>query len=488
MFSTIFSVCFIVFAVLFAAIGALISRKRHWSKVLAKTVLTVISAVLAFVLTSIFVPIISEALFEPIKAMLEGGALGEIFEVIPSAHDALLMFIYVIVAPIFFIVVFAILKIVLSLTLYRPVAMLCLVIAGAIKKEKYSNEVITQKQQKASVSSIIMGTVCSLLAYIIFLIPVAETAATTSYVGKSITKEGMSYELFDGLSDNVGTYVIRGVGSPIWRGTTRFNINGESISAATETHFIANFVKALVEISSDDVDTVRNSATTFRSISALAPKTSLIPRFTSEFINAANDEWLNGNDFVGIPMPSLATNSESDIIKTFLECLDNSTPDTMREDLSVLLNVMAVVAENAEFNDSGSIDMSSILEDKDVISKFSVELLQSPRLSPAMNMFVKDHMEASNTYIELPDKDSEEHKTLVNDLYTIYKQEVTDTTDEESLNRLADALGKSLAQNDIIVEEHEQIALASTFIAEFGDGENLTTEQVSDLIEDYRAK
>ena len=491
MFSAIFSTCFLLFAALFVTIGILRARKRHWSVSLAKAILTVLSAVLAFVLTSLLVPVISGALVEPVKAILNATPIADIFTQIPSAKDAMLMLTYTLVAPVFFLLVFTIFKTVLPLALYRPVAKLCLIIAGAIAKKDahhFDNVDLKEKQEKACPASMVIGAVCSLLAYIVFLIPVTSTVSTAATLGKTISNEGIVYEVCDSLTDNVGSDVVGFVGTPVWRATTSFNINGEKVSAATETYFIANFVSGVVEISSSDIDTVRGSAATFRGISAYCEKTSLVPRFCSEFINAANDEWLNGGEFIGISMPSLSTSGDSDIIRTLLECLDNSTPETMKEDLAALLNVMAIIAEHAEFDKSGVIDMASILEDTDVISAFSVELLASPRLAPAMNSFVMDHIKSANAYIDLPDKNSKDYTNLVDGLFNTYKNEVTDSTDEESLNRLAVALGATLAENGVQVKEHEQLALAATFIGEFGSGEDLTPAQVSDFIEDFRAQ
>ncbi len=492
MFSTIFSVCFLFFAVLFIGLGALISRKRHWSKALAKMILSIISAVLAFLLTSLVVPTIGNTLLETILTTLDGSSVAELLTEIPSAHDTLLVFMDMLIAPIFFIVVFAILKPILCLALYRPVAKLCLIIAGAIKKENYPSDVITKKQQKVSAISIALGAVCSMLVYITFLIPVTETAVTVATIGKAIDNEGIVYEVSESLTDNVGTAVVHTVGAPVWKAATHFSVNEETVSVATETHFIATFVEALGEISSQDADAVHHSAETFRELSKLCPETSLVPRFCSEFINAADEKWLNGDDFMGIEMPTLSigagSSGDNNILKTFLECLNGSTTETMKEDLAVLLKSMAVIAENAKLDESGHIDMAPILENKDIISAFSVELLQSPRLAPAMNVFIKNHMKNTNTYIELPGKESQEYTDLVDGILNTYKKEVGDVVNAESLDKLSNAIGDTLAENGVYLEEHERIAIASTFIGEFGDGQELTPEEVSDFIEEYRAQ
>ncbi len=490
MFSTIFSVCFVVFAILFALPGILKARKRHWSEALVRIVLTVVSAILAFVLTSAFTSMISDALLEPAKSVLVDTAAAELLEEIPSIKDVVLLVLNTVITPILFILIFVIVKFLILVIFARLLTKLCLTIAGAISKKDYVSEIYDKKRRKFSPTSAALGVVCGLMAYLMILIPIVETATVASSIGKSITTEGTVYEVSDALSNNVATYVVHPVGAPIWNKFARGTVNGEKIVIEKEVHFIAVFVNGLTEITSKDTNTVRHSAEIFRSMGPLCAEIKFIPRFTSELVNAASSHWLNGENFAGIPMPSLPTSGNTqgndNIIATFLECLDASTPETMKEDLVTILNVLAIIAENATLDEAGSINMASILENKAIISKFSVELLQSPRLAPAMNMFVKNHMEASDSYIELPDKESEEYSNLVNNLLTNYKQNVGDTVNENSLDNLSVAIGEALTENGVILEEHEHVAIASTFIAEFGDGEDLTAEEVSNFIEQYR--
>ena len=488
MFSTIFSICFVVFGILFMLPGILKARKRHWSEALVRIILTLVSAVVTFVLTSAFAPIITEAILEPITSMLNGTPIEGLLAELPSAKDALLLVISAVVTPIFFIVVFAVLKFILLVCFSRLIAKLSLKIAGKIlKKDLVGNKFDKKKPKKFSPTSAALGALCGLLAFFVFLIPVVETAATVSSVGKSVTSKGTFYDVSDGLQNNVATYIVHPVGAPLWAGFTRDTISGDKIYVEKEVNYISTFISALMQISSGDQETVRASATTFRTVSALTESTTFVPRFSAEFINAANSHWLNGGTFVGISMPSLSTSggSNNNIIATFLECLDNSTPETMKVDLAVIMNTLAVIAENATL-EGGSINMASILENKAVISKFSVELLQSPRLAPAMNIFVKNQMETANTYIDLPDKESEDYKKLVTSLRDKYKQNVGDSVTEDSLDNLAVAIGEALDERGVYLEEHEHVALASTFIAEFGDGEDLTDEEVAEFIEQYR--
>ena len=486
MFSTIFSLCFVFFGILFMLPGILKARKRHWSEALVRIVLTLISGVITFVLTSIFVPMITEAILEPITSSLNGSDLEGLLTELPSAKDALLLVMSLVVTPVFFLVVFVILKFILLVSFSRLLAKLSLKIAGKIaKKDFVGNNFDKKKPKKFSPLSAALGALCGFLGFFILLIPIVETTLTVAVVGKTVASKGVFYEVSDGFQNNVATYVVHPVGAPVWAGLTRDAESGDKIYIEKEALFITSFVTGLSEISSGNQATVRKSAETFRSTGALIEKTTFVPRFCAEFINAANGHWNKGEDFAGISRPKLSMGN-SDIMETFLDCLNNSTTETMKVDLAVMMNVLAVIAENAKLDD-GAIDMSSILEDKAIISKFSVELLQSPRLAPAMNTFVKNQMEASNSYIELPDQDSEEYKELVSNIGSRYMAAIKGSAmNEDTLDNLATAVGEALAENGVELEEHEHVAIASTLYAEFGDTDNLTDEEVAEFIEQYR--
>ena len=166
MFSTIFSLCFVFFGILFMLPGILKARKRHWSEALVRIVLTLISGVITFVLTSIFVPMITEAILEPITSSLNGSDLEGLLTELPSAKDALLLVMSLVVTPVFFLVVFVILKFILLVSFSRLLAKLSLKIAGKIaKKDFVGNNFDKKKPKKFSPLSAALGALCGFLGF-----------------------------------------------------------------------------------------------------------------------------------------------------------------------------------------------------------------------------------------------------------------------------------------------------------------------------------
>ena len=421
---------------------------------------------------------------------------------VTSAEGALAIILSIVITPLFFVAAFLILKGILCLLAARPLTKLALVIAGKIKNTNYVDEKYPKNKEDRKkkgpfcVKSAVLGALCGLLSFTVLMIPVAGTFETVSSIGTNATQEGTMYNTSVALSDNVASKIMLPIAAPVWSNFTHYTVNDEEINITDEAHLVGVLIEALGEMTSNDQDTIRHSAEVFRQMSALCPNSSLIPCLCADFINAASAHWLQGEDFNGIAMPTLTPSTPGedaeltttdDIVATLVKCLDQSTTETMREDLATIANVMAIIAENATVDVDGAIDLSKLFENENVIKKLSVELLKNKRLAPVMSTLVNKQVETSGGQLELPDKESEEYKTMVDNLVVKYQETITEDINEGSLDSLAGAVGETVEQEaGIVLTESEKVAIASTFISEFGNGEDLTSDKVSEFIEKYR--
>ena len=492
MISSIISIAFLVLAILFMLPGILRARKLYWVEAIVKIVLTLLSATLTIILTSAFSLKISNALVPPIENLLSSTSVDEILKEVAAAEGALAIILSIIVTPIFFILVFLLLQLIFTLILSRPITKLCLTIAG--KKETIAERYPESKEDRKKkrpycVKSAVLGTVCGILCFMILIIPVTGTLETVSSIGTSVEDDGVIHDTSVALADNVATKSMHWIAAPVWDTFSHYSVNGEEINIADEAHIVGVLIKAYEGLSSGDEEKIHSSAELFREMSALCPNSSLIPCLCADFINAASAHWLEGEDFYGIallPEDDNATNVN--IVEMLLRCLDNSTTETMREDLSTIANVVAVIAENASVDENGGINIAKLFEDEKVVAKLSVVLLNNKRLAPVMSTLVKKQVEATGSgQIELPDKDAEEYKVVVDSIVEKYQDNVGEEISEESLDTLAGAVGETLEKEvGITLTESEKVTIASTLISEFGSGAELTPKMVSDFLEQYR--
>ena len=502
MFATIFTLVFVVLAV-FAILGGILkSRKFHWSEALVRIVLVIIALMLTITLTSVFALKISDLLVKPLASPSDGSVVSTflsdmditdvaaIFAEMESAQKALAIIFAVIITPVFFLICFGIIKGIL-IAFSRPANKLCLLIAGKIAKKDYISEIygakdLTKKERKAfrkkkfTLKSAICGVVCSLLAFAIILIPIIGTLEMAASICKTVTDEGVAYDISNNVASHPVTSIMHPISAPVWKSLTSYTVNGEKIVMENEAHFITVFMQALAEITSSDIDTLRSSAAKFRALSTLCKDTTLVPWLCSDFINTATTHWNNGEEFANISKP------EDELISMLIERLENSTPQTMREDLVTVTNVLAILAENANINEEGKIDTAALLENNSIVSMLSVELLKNDRLAPVVGNLVKQQLEATDTKLDLPAQDDEEYTNLVDNIFNTYQENVGEDITEDSLNNLSNAVGDVLEDQGIVLEEYEKLAIASTFISEFGDPSQLTTDMITNLIEQYR--
>ena len=491
MVASVISITFLVLAIVSILSGILRARKLYWVEAVVKTVLTIISTVLTVILTSAFALKISNALVVPVENLLSSTNVDDILKEVASAENALAIILSIIITPIFFILVFLFLQLIFTLILSRPITKLCLTIAGKkeIIEERYSkNKEDRKKKGPFCIKSAVFGSICALLCFTVLFIPVTGTMETVSSIGTEVQEDGQIHDISVALSDNVATKLMHPVAAPVWDTFGHYTVDGKEINISEEAHIVGVLIDAYSEMSSSDEEKIHHSAELFREMSALCPNSSLIPCLCADFINAASAHWLEGEDFYGISLPAENDETTGDIMSMLVQCLDHSTTETMREDLATIANVMAIIAENAHVNDEGKIDMASLFENDRVVAKLSVELLNNKRLAPVMSTLVKKQVESTGSgQIELPDKDGEEYKVVVDSIVEKYQENVGEVISEESLDTLAGAVGETLEKEvGITLSESEKVTIASTLISEFGSGTELTPEMVSDFLEQYR--
>ncbi|MBR2387739.1 MAG: hypothetical protein IKB02_03115 [Clostridia bacterium] len=503
MISSIISITFLVLAIVAVLIGLLKARKQHWVEAVIRVVFTVISAILTVILTSAFATKISESLIVPIENLLASTPVDDILKEVASAEGALSIILSIVITPIFFILVFVVIKGLLSLIFARLLAKAILKLAGTARGKDYLSDAYPSKKEKKAdeneesngepkkkshcIKASIIGAICALLSFTILLVPVAGTMETVSSIAVNFEERGDIHDVGVALNDNVAAKLMLPIAAPIWDKFNHYTINGDEINIAEEAHLVGVIMKALGEVSSSDTDTIHHSAEIFREMSALCPNSSLVPCLCADFLNAASAHWLEGENFYGIALPATEDQTTKDLLTMFITCLDHSSTETMREDLVTIANVMAIIADNATVDEEGVIDMSSLFENDRVIAKLSVELLSSKRLAPVMSTLVKKQIETSGGQLELPDKESDEYKVMVDTLVDKYQENFTEEISEESLDSLADAVGTTVeAEAGIVLSESEKVAIASTFISEFGGATEITSDMVSNFIEQYR--
>ncbi len=490
---TILTASFLVLAVLSLLPGLIKARKRHWTEAVVRVVITLISAVAAVFLTPVLTLVIGKALIPFISSILEGNTgdidIIGIFNDVPSAQNLVEVMIALVITIIVFIVLFLVIRLILDLSFVKLLTKLFLKLIG---QKEIIPEIYPSKEHKKEAKAnrkfspiaALVGMLCGLFTFFMCSVPVAGLLSTASIAGKTVSGEGEIYQIAEAASNNVGTVTVMTVASPVYDTMTSYTVNENKVVINNEVKFVAKITEGVVEMSSEDEDAPAHVAASLREASNLAKDTTLSPSLLSEFITAASECWLNGEDFHGIEIPSLGDNKMANtIITSLLKNMKGATTEEMIKNIETMANIFAIIMENP------AADGDDLLSNGDLITQVSVELLNNAQLSGTVSDIVDETISDISASLDLPSEDDEEFHNITDNLANNYNEIIsTDSSGqitESTLNDLSSAIGSALTEQGITLSESEQKLLATTLVSKLGT-EQISKDQVAALLAQYR--
>ena len=505
MITTILSVAFIIFAAIIVLMGVLKAKKHYWVEYVSKLIITVFSAFFAAWLTSV----LSVKLSNPILASINSSSkitwLNGILSDLPSSKKVLGALIAFAISGILFFIIYIILKAALKAIFTKPLTMLFLVIAGAITKKNYIAKAYPKGVKKAKkdkkeavnygkenfIKAAIFGALCAFVSYIIILVPIVASLEFTANMTTLALPEGIPTEISeklpkalsdfpDALVDNVGSKTVMTIGGrQIHNIYASVSVDGEKINFSNEMAVAVDIVKGVAAITDKDLSS-EEKGDAIRSTTDHIDNTVIIPTIASEFINEAGEDWIEGEHFHSIPRPSLGKGSD-DIVIALLTCLQGSTLDTIKEDLHSIANILAIIAEN---NTGSTVNFTKILSNKTIVSKISVEVLDNERLAPVIkHLMVLNLSSVKPTInIKLPDENDPSYNDFIDKVVNGYLENISTGDTEKSLENITTVVNQSLVEHNVEVEEGMDTVIAAALIGEYGDGKEMTSENLKAFI------
>ena len=478
-------------------------------------------------------------------------SLGEIISDIPSAQNVLIALIAFAIANIIFFILYTILKAILTAIFTKPLTKLFLLIGGAIMKKNYIAEVYGKKTKKAKkekkkkkaealveetetevsaenteepqeaepekeaqtktetkkrkgkygrwnfLKAAVFGALCGFVTYIIILVPIVGSIELSVHMAELTHIEDASEKISekipaifadasDALVNNVGSKTVMAVGGrQLYNLYTTVSVNGEKTNFDNEITFIVDIVEGLTTIADKDT-TAEEKGAAIRSTTEHIDNTVVIPSILSEFINKAGEDWIAGREFHNIPCPSLGKGS-SDMVVALLKCLQGSTAETIKEDLKSIVNIIAIIAENPT---DGEVDFAAILSNKTLVSKISVEVLDNDRLAPMIKHLMVLNLSAPTPTISitLPDENDPTYNEFIDKVVTGYLDNVSVGDTAQSLDNVASAVNQALAEHNVEIEDGMDTVIAAALISEYGDGKEMTSENLKSFISENITK
>ncbi len=439
MFSLIFAGAFFFFALIAALIGLLKGRKYDWRFSLSKLIIVLGSAVLTIVMLVLVAPIVGGLLSDiALKYMSFGD--GSFFAAIPSMREIIKAVVAMIIAPIFFLIFFGIIKAILGACLKRPLCRALMLIgkkdnanAESVETEEVGfDEEQTSKQKKKRNSEFlskrkfdpagaVCGALCSFLVYIIFLMPFIGFADVANTAAQPIISDyGTVSEISDALANNAGSKTVKALGGKLmFRSLTTYSVNGEKATLEDELAFIGAVGNSVADVSKEGA-TAQEKTASLRATTEAFNDSTIVPTFLSELFSAASDDWSNGEEFCGVACPSIGKDFDP-LVKDFVGEMKDSTTSTIKEDVSTIVDICIVIAENDGFAAvKGKDGPLALFRNEKMTSGIFLELLENNRLSGMVESFTNlgislftDSLEVSGDYEEMYD-------SFINEMSTAY--------------------------------------------------------------------
>ncbi len=484
MFNLIFTLALALLALLFVVVGLLKGKKYVWHYSVGRIVALVLSAAGAFFLAIFLSGFLTKIGY---NALLDSGILGEVggmLSDIPSAPQAVSAIVSMIAAPIFFVILFLILKPILNI--FPKMISKAMVRASGTEKNTSEKAKKVIREKGLNPLGMVSGACFGALLFLILMIPFVGTMGVADGV-MGVVAGATDLTIVDTVDEVVDAAANNGVsqavnllgGKKVYGGLTTYDVGTHRVSLQDEMNLVSSVGNAIA-LSLDETASREDAANEIRKISAAFNESDLIPTLVPEFLTAANESWKAGEDFHGIEKISLSGDLE-EVTDPLVEILASSDYDTIKADVNTVVRVVAVMVEEDVIS---SIEENPLdfLKREDVLSQILYELLDNESLSPMVGtvtefgvhkigheMHFHEHREA--LYAEFTTEAAnrvsmalmartDDQLTMMSDVYVNLFDDFGMNISKESSVALAESTLNTYANREISVEEMKTLLAA----------------------------
>lgn len=457
MFTLIFSCVFLVAAAVAILIGALKGKKRAWQLSVTRIILTVISALLAALASSL-------TAYHGIGALIDTFVPAEIIAMmqdVPAAKPIIVALAAMMIAPLLFLLFYLIVRLI-------AMAFTGLITSGFIKittkkkpetqqepetaetaaaptaeagAEYYKKmfgedkpvEVSAKKPkrfglEKNSWVSALCGGLGGLLTFCVLCVPMVGTLDIVDDVASvplhSLAQSdesgvmSMVAEAVDASANNAGSVTVKLVGGGLlYDAMTTYDVDGQLATLRNETGTVRAVANAVVVSTAEDSDKA-DAAQSVRDIGKAFNKSTILPVLLSDVTAAATDSWREGEDFYGISKPSFGADLDP-LMMSMIEAFAQSDSVTIKEDVTTVANIAATLVEKDAFA-SFSKDPIALFAQEDTISAVLEDLLENPRLCVMVDGFADFGISVLMNTVNVPNDVEALYEQLGNDINNVY--------------------------------------------------------------------
>ena len=380
----ILQLVFLVIPLLFVGFGVLIGRRLKWQFSVGKIVIIAVSAIISALVAAAISNSVSHIFAD---MLIESGLLGEFVDLateVSSVKETACALAAMIVAPILYLPIFLIIRGILGLVNRLFVSRFY------VKDGEGKNRVKTYEKNPWG---LVAGAVCGLLLCSAVMLPTVETltvVGTMSHVVADDIDDETTKATLNALADaeevNASSIIVNITGGRlIYRMMTTYKVNDRSVCLFDEAQFLGA-VEGVFLTATDESFSNHERAHAIREISNAFDKSEAFPMIVVDVVAAAQKDWDEGKEFCGIESPSFGEAHRS-ITDIFVDCIERSSYDTVKEDVGDVAEILAIVIEN-DCWDEIQADPVHFIANEDVTAKMLLVCVENERMYPAIDDIV----------------------------------------------------------------------------------------------------
>ncbi|MBE6693758.1 MAG: hypothetical protein E7589_03225 [Ruminococcaceae bacterium] len=482
-----------------AGLYALSARKHTWMGSAMRTVLIIVSVIISCLISTA----ISAALGDSFSSFIVEpllSSLGDLTSSVPLLANTVIAIASMILAPFIFIVIFSVLRLVLSLL-------------GKIPEKLLIEKLVPQKVNVKWVSPIV-GAVNGALVAVITIVPICgylllasnvvnataamvdtDTTQTAELAAEETGEEGADLlDTIASLGENPAVKAVGFIASPVFDALTTADVptghgDGSTVKFVLSKD-IANVFDIFdhVTVFMDDMTSGEVSEHTQQNMHDLShafASSEWTLCFASDTFSSMADAWLEGDDFMGMSQPELPAVFEHTFSQS-LEIIGNVTPATVEDDLNTIFDVFYYFLKGDLMNGESNADgLMTSLSESDILSSIIDTLEANERFAPLADEIIDMGLRVVATSIGKVELGSDEqYDALVGEISNSLTNTLSMSEDERD-EYIKESIKTAFTDYGTEIPEDVALTCADKMIAELGGDGEITDEEVHAYLDSY---
>ena len=453
---------------------------RGLKKTIGTLIAIVLSAVVAFILTSVICSPTSEFMLELTDTLsssldMDMGEMG-------SLAEAITYYGIMIVKPFFFVLAYSVLSIIFSIIVAIVIKFIPVRDAKGVAKR---------------LGGLGVGVLCGIVVSLILLMPVVgimDIAADVVDVAEDLESAEDNEEYVDESANELDELDIAALADDgifnVYRVSSGWMFNtlasadyeGERVYLKNDISVMISALTTIQDLSVEMSEYGDYQIECLEEMIDALDTSSLLKGVVAEIFSGASEKWLSGEEYLGISFDS--GELLQPLMNKMFEAFATSTKDTITSDLRTMTEMFEVLIKYGIFEKAD--DYEAVLDTlgNGAISDMIVVVNKNPRMAPISDEITKLSIRAVASTIGMPENAEERYDLLMNEISEVLNS-AYGMDNEQKLEFVNSGVTQALKDYGVEVNGEAADNIARSIILDLGSTYDLTGDDVSEFFMIY---